>query len=135
MKFIWNEHKSIFLHFPLIFLWFIKNRMKLKGEKTELSKTEFRLNNFITISNFQHLLLMHLWNHYPRTSFLKRENTYISGLYLIGHGIRKMYFEIAAFFEFCRRNFQDKEIQMKQKISNLHTSVAGSATFLWILPL
>ena len=49
---------------------------------------------------------------------------------MIGHGKRKMYFEIAAFFEFCRRNFQDKEIQMKQKISNLHTSVAGSATFL-----
>ena len=49
---------------------------------------------------------------------------------MIGHGIRKMYFEIAAFFEFCRRNFEDKEIQMKQKSSNLHTSVAGSATFL-----
>ena len=132
MKWTQIYFSSFSSHFFMIFFhWkIIKNRMKLKGGKTELSKTEFRLNNFITTSNFQHLLLMHLWNHYPRTSFLKRENTYISELYMIGHGIRKMYFEIAAFFEFCRRKtFKIRKFKWNKKFQIYTPQLLGVQHF------
>ena len=135
MKFIWNEHKSIFLHFPLIFLWFFsigkssKIGWNWRGKKLSFPKTEFRLNNFITTSNFQHLLLMHLWNHYPRTSFLKREYLHIRVVFDRARYKKNVFWNCRLFLNFVGVTFKIRKFKWNKKFQIYTPQLLGMQHF------
>ena len=85
----------------------IKNWRKPNQSGTSKNRnnrfTDFGLPiSSLLTSNFQHLLLMHLWNHYPRTSFLKREIPMCVSV--LCSNIKSSFFDICTYY-FFNANF------------------------------